>query len=242
MRLFAAMSAIAITLAACGASGSALPGTVLQPTGSGPSRSYPASGFLAVDLAAVDDVVVRTGGAFAVRAEGDPAFLDKLRITREGGVLHVGRLPEPSTRPGGVVVYVTMPAIARASLSGTGNLTVNSVFGSAFTLDSSGTGSARIDKLSLDQARVNLSGTGDVTLGVGSVRMLIAKVSGTGALDARRLSTASASIDASGTGDVRALVNGPVMVTTDGTGNIDVGGSARCTVSNHGTGRVRCGT
>lgn len=232
---------VPFALAACHASGSSLPGTPVEPSGSGASRSFAASGFTAVDLTAVDDVEVRTGGAFAVRAEGDPATLDKLRITRDGDTLHVGRVPGVSFSSGkGAKVFVTMPSIAQAAVSGTGDLSVDRVAGQGFAVDVSGTGAVRVGEARVGKVAIAISGSGDVTI-AGATQALTARVSGTGDIDARGLTAASAEVDASGTGSITARVNGAAQVSASGTGDVDLGPAARCTTNKSGTGNVTCG-
>lgn len=240
MRMLAFI-AVPVALAACHASGAdSMPGTPVQPSGSGASRTYPASGFTAVDLTAVDDVAIRTGGAFSVRAEGEPATLDQLRITRDGNTLHVGRKPGASFSGRGAKVFVTMPTIAEASVEGTGDLSVDRVTGRAFAADLSGTGNVRVGQAAVDRVTLHLSGSGDMTI-AGRTQILAAHASGTGGIDARGLAAASAEVDASGTGDVKAAVNGPAQVSASGTGDVDLGPRARCTTHKSGTGDVTCG-
>jgi hypothetical protein len=233
--------AFLIPLAACGNSGGGhVSGAPVTAEGSGPARSYRVADFNDVALSGIDDVEVRTGGAFSVRAEGDPAALARLVIAKDGDTLRIGRKGGWSNSDHGAKVFVTMPRLARASVSGTGDINVDRVTGDAFAASASGTGTVRVAAAQLGKADVSISGAGDVVL-AGTARHLSAQVSGTGGLDARALKAAGADVSVTGTGDVRAMVNGPATVSASGTGDVDLGPGARCTISKSGTGDVRCG-
>lgn len=234
--------ALLLPLAACGNSGGGhATGTPVAADGSGPTRSYRVADFTDVALSGIDDVDVRTGGAaFSVRAEGDPAALAKLVIAKDGGTLRIARKSGWSTGDHGAKVFVTMPAIRGASVSGTGDITINRIGGHGFAADASGTGTIRVGSGAVEMLHVSISGAGDVVL-AGSTEQLTAQVSGTGGLDARALKAAAANVSVTGTGDVRAVVNGPATVSASGTGDVDLGPGAHCTTSKSGTGDVRCG-
>src|SRR5947208_10816230 len=61
------------------------------PSGAGGNRTFAVNGFTSVDAAGPDDVDVRVGSGFSVRAEGDSKILDKLEIVKEGDTLKVRR-------------------------------------------------------------------------------------------------------------------------------------------------------
>ena len=107
-------AAFPIMLAACsfGGDSDASPGVAGQ--GSGNARTFAVADFDAIDLRGADDVDVRVGSGFSVRAEGDSEVLDRLRITRDGQSLRIDRKPESGWRWGGgtAKVLVTMPRIA----------------------------------------------------------------------------------------------------------------------------------
>ena len=72
--------AILISAVALGACGSASNGqrASSQPSADGTSRSYDAAGFERVAVEGAAQLIVRTGAAASVRAEGDPDVLDRL--------------------------------------------------------------------------------------------------------------------------------------------------------------------
>ena len=230
-----------LALTACSPAKDRNPGVAA--TSGGTSRIYEVAGFTGVSLRGSDDVDVRVGSGFSVRAEGPAAELDTLRIVRDGDMLSIGRKPSSSFHWGDtahVKIYVTMPRITTADLSGTGDLAIDRVEGERFRLDSKGSGNIAIGALGVESADLSLSGTGTLSA-KGSARQLKIDLAGTGDVDAPGLKAASATVSVLGTGNVHATVDGPARVSATGTGDIDLGPAARCTTSNTGTGEVRCG-
>ena len=216
-------------------------GPGVTPTGSGTTRSYAVTDFSKIDLTGSDEVEVRAGKAFSVRAEGKPEDLDTLRIAREDETLAIGRKRSFRWGHGGkVTVYVTLPRLTEASITGSGTMAVDRVTGDAFKAAVAGSGDLNIAALDTDRADLSIAGTGNIRAG-GMVKTLSVVIAGTGSLDAAGLRVTDAAVEVAGTGDVRAAVSGTASVKLTGTGNVDLSAGARCTVSNTGTGHVRCG-
>lgn len=211
--------------------------------GTGTSRIYDVAGFTGVALRGSDDVDVRVGSGFSIRAEGPAKQLDLLRITRDGDMLRVDRKPTNGLHwgeSGNVKVFVTMPRIVAADLVGSGNLAIDHIDGQRFRLGSRGSGDVAIGTLGVEAADLTLAGSGALHAN-GKVRRLSLVVSGSGDVDAGGLQADTATVSATGTGDVRAVVTGTAQVSVAGTGDVDLGGKARCTMRATGTGEVHCG-
>jgi hypothetical protein len=211
--------------------------------GRGASRLYDLTGFTAVALRGPDDVDVRTGSGFSVRAEGPSAQLDRLRITRDGDFVRIDRKPDTGLHwgdSGHVKIFVTMPRITAADLVGSGDLAIDRIDGDRFRLGSQGSGDIAIGTLAAESADLSLAGSGAVTAR-GDVRRLSVQLSGSGDVDAAGLKAAAGTVAVTGTGDVRLTVDGAAQVTAAGTGDVDLGPKARCTIRKSGTGDVRCG-
>lgn len=239
------MIAALLPLAACGMSmggdDDRTPGIAAQ--GSGNTRTYAVAGFDAVALRGSDNVDVRVGPGFSVRADGDPELLDHLKISKEGTMLRIGRTRSSGWHWGGgdAKISVTMPRLAAAAIAGSGDLTVDRVAGGNFKGDGAGSGSLTVTTLAVDKAEVSLAGSGDVRLG-GTARQLSVSIAGSGDVDAAGLKANGADISVAGSGGVRAAVNGPAKVSVMGSGDVDLGGGARCETSKMGSGSVRCGS
>lgn len=235
-----AVLALILPLAACG-SGATAKGDPVAPQGSGGSRSFQVADFTGVELAGADDVDVRVGGAFAVRAEGPAEELDKLDIRKDGAMLRVGRKRQTGWNSSrGVKVYVTMPAIRAASLAGSGDMAVDRASGEAFAGALAGSGNLRVGQLAVRSTKFELAGSGNVGVG-GTTEALSISIAGSGNVEAAGLTARNANISIAGSGNVAATVNGPADVTVMGSGDVALDGNAQCKSTKMGSGEIRCG-
>lgn len=237
------IAAVPLVLTACSFGGNAdadTPGIPGQ--GSGSTRTYAAADFDSIDLRGSDNVDVRVGSGFSVRAEGDSDLLDRLRITREGSSLRIDRRRADglSWGSGSAKVLVTMPRIAGARIAGSGDIAVDRVEGARFDGKIAGSGGLAIGAMQVDEARLSIAGSGDIEA-EGSTQRLEVSIAGSGSLDAADLKATSAKVSVSGSGNVRAALDGEGEVRIAGSGNVDLGRSARCTVRALGSGTARCG-
>lgn len=211
--------------------------------GAGGTRSYQLSDFSEVDLRGSDDVDVRVGSGFSVRAEGPSELLDRLRIDRDGDTLKIGRKNGTSmgwSKSGKVKVYVTLPRLTEANVSGSANLTIDRVEGAKFEGGIAGSGNLTVGALRVDEAEFSIAGSGNAVAS-GTATSLHVSIAGSGDVDAQRLTARTATVEIAGSGSARALVDGPAKVEVMGSGDVDLGPKARCTVSKMGSGTVRCG-
>ncbi len=232
-----------IPLAAAGAfaaerdRGPGLPGTR-----QGNALVYAVRDFDGVSLGGAAQVIVHTGPAFSVRAEGPADALANVRIVRTGRTLEVGRRYDGRDTPqdGRVTVHVTMPALTAASVGGSGTIDADRGSGDRFDGAVGGSGVLRIARLEARDARLSLGGSGEIAA-QGDVGALEVSIGGSGQLSAPRLRARSATVSLGGSGSVRLDVQGRAKVSMAGSGTIDRGPRAQCTVSKVGSGKVRCG-
>lgn len=209
----------------------------------GSARPFPLTDFTSVALLGSDDVDIRVGPAFSVRAVGPVSELDQLRITRDGTTLRVERKPTTGFGWGshrGVKVFVTMPRIVGAEVRGSGDMAIDRIQGSSFSGSASGSGDFTIGLLGTSQARLANRGSGDIKV-AGTVDRLAADVASSGSIEARGLHARNATVSVAGSGDMSATVDGQATVSLSGSGDVDLGGRARCTISKSGSGDVTCG-
>jgi hypothetical protein len=242
MRYFLLIAAVPLAAAAA-CSGSADGHEGVPASGSGTARTFQVADFSGVELRGSDDVDVRVGKGFSVRAEGPSAELDMLKIEKVGNALRVGRKDSNMLWGGnhhGVKVYVTMPRIAAAAIAGSGNMAIDRVEGDRFTGDSAGSGDLSIGALAVQAADLSLAGSGNVSA-KGSAKALKISVAGAGDVEAAGLKAASAKVSVAGSGNVTAQVDGSAEVSVIGSGDVDLGKGARCTTTKIGSGDVTCG-
>ena len=218
-----------------------MPGIAAQ--GSGATRTYAAQGFSKIDLAGSDQVDVRVGPGFSVRADGDSELLDHVKITLDGDTLRIGRFRTGGWHWGGgnARISITLPTLAAVAIAGSGNVTVDQVRGALFTGKDAGSGTLTVGAMQVEQAELSLAGSGRAKLG-GTANRLKISIAGSGGLDAEGLRAAQADVSIAGSGSVRATVDGTAKVSVMGSGDVDLGGTARCQVTKLGSGTVRCGS
>lgn len=212
-------------------------------SGSGNTRTYQVADFTGVTLRGSDDVDVRVGSAFSVRAEGDPEVLEYLKIEKDGDTLRIGRRNRSGFNWGdrSAKIYVTMPRITAGSVAGSGDMTIDRAEGANFGANSAGSGSIAIATLAADTVELNIAGSGGISTGGGTAKSVKASIAGSGDIDAGKLKASAANISIAGSGGVTLDVNGNAKVSIVGSGDVDLGANAKCSVSKMGSGDVRCG-
>lgn len=243
--LRAILTLCALPLAACSfASGGndddGTPGVAAQ--GGGSTRTYAIADFTEVELRGADDVDIRVGPGFSVRADGDAEVLDHLKITKDGSTIRIGRIRANGWNWGGkgAKISITMPRLLGTAVAGSGDVTVDRVQGDMFKGDSAGSGSLDIGQLAVGRVTFSLAGSGNVKAR-GEAKSLTVNIAGSGDVDAGGLKASAADISIAGSGSVRAEVNGQAKVSMMGSGDVDLGGGAKCQISKMGSGSVRCG-
>ncbi|WP_162233527.1 MULTISPECIES: GIN domain-containing protein [unclassified Sphingomonas] len=197
--------------------------------------------FDTVALDSRDSVEVRRGEGFAVRVEGPAERRAGLILRRDGHILRISRsegglwaVDRDAAR-----IVVTMPVIAAATLSGSGDITIDQA-GDPFTGTLGGSGDMTIGQLQGGRTTLTVAGTGTIAA-AGSVRSLTLTIVGSGDIDVRQVQAADAAVSITGSGDIKAAIDGPARVSLTGSGSAMLGRGARCTVNRVGTGEAHCG-
>lgn len=239
MRILAILAALPL-VACSNASADDNPG--VAGTGSGNSRSYAVADFTKVDLRGADDVEVRIGNGFTVRAEGDAEVLEYLKVEKDGDTLKVGRRDRVNFSWGdkSAKIFITMPRIAAGSIAGSGDLRIDRVQGSEFEGETAGSGNIAIAALAVDKAEFDIAGSGGVQA-VGTAKTVKVDIAGSGGVQGGKLQASGADVSIAGSGSVTLAVTGNAKVTIMGSGSVDLGSKARCSTTKMGSGTVRCG-
>ena len=231
---------VLIPLAACSGNVDAKTTT----SGVNGSKTFALDGFSAVDSTGPDDVDVRVGSGFSVRAEGDTGIMARLEIVRNGDTLEIRRKSNSGfswgkSDRGHLKIYVTMPRITAARSTGSGDVAIDHVEGDGFKVEATGSGDLSIASINVQRADFSLTGSGSVSTS-GSAKAGSFSVLGSGSIDAAKLTLSQAEISVTGSGDVSAAVAGPAKVDVMGSGDVTLTGGAKCTTSKLGSGRITC--
>ncbi len=209
------------------------------------SRNFQVSGFDRLSVAGSTDVTVVTGKAASVRATGDAESLDRLEITVENNVLHVGTKRRLGGWLGGwknyhAHVFVTVPMLRGAEVAGSADVGVDRVDTGDFAASVTGSGNVKIASLTAKTAQFEVTGSGDVTA-AGDTQALSVKLSGSGDAHLGGLKSGSLTVSLRGSGNVGAFATRSAAISLAGSGDVTVRGGASCTKSKSGSGSINCG-
>jgi Putative auto-transporter adhesin, head GIN domain len=227
-----------LALAACGAANSES-----RDRGPDGTRSFAVGAFDAVSLEGSDDVHIVRGAAMSVVANGTPAVLDKLDIRVEGSTLKVGRkrsnwsMSWQSDR--GATITVTVPAITAAAVAGSGDMSVDTVNGDAFTAAVAGSGALRLASVAVKRAKLSVAGSGDL-MAIGTADDSSLSTAGSGDIDAIRLASRRITASAVGSGNIQASASESATISIAGSGDVAVRGTEKCVISKIGSGDASC--
>ena len=202
--------------------------------------------FQKIELAGDYDVQVRTGSPVSVTAQGPENVLNRLRIEVDGDKLLIGPKEDHGwfhfSHLGGqsVRVQVTVPTLSEATLAGSGTIDVDKVQGDEFAGTIAGSGDLRVANVAVRSLKVEIAGSGSATAANGNAESANYDVAGSGSLDAAAVRTRNLKVSIAGSGGVRANASQSADVDIMGSGDVDIAGGAKCTVSKSGSGSVRC--
>lgn len=221
-----------------------LPTTRAGAAANGFSVDYALRDFSTVALGTGARMQVRVGPTWSVRADGPAAVLATMRVEREGNALKIMRR-DPTAKGDAALerqvrFIVTVPSLSSAALGGTGAIHIDRVTGARFNAAVGGSGTLSVGALDMREAEVSIGGSGNVAAG-GRVGLLKVSIGGSGSLRAPALHATRADVSVAGSGNVVALVDGEARVSSVGSGAVDLGPRARCTVTKMGSARVHCG-
>jgi hypothetical protein len=165
------------------------------------SRNLPA--FTSIDLAGTNTLTVRIAGEQSVVVSGDDNLLDRVVTTVRDDELSIANRGSFTT-DAPMAVDITVPALDRIALSGTGTVTIVDVTG---------------EKLSID-----VPGSGSLTVG-GRVERLDVSLGGSGNVDLRDLVAREVTASVSGTGDLHVKATGSLAASVTGVGSIFYSGA-----------------
>jgi len=202
------------------------------------STTYDLKGFDGVVLAGPDNVAIRQGEDFAVRAEGDSRALETLKLSVDSNMLTVSR-ENGSSHDRGATIFVTMPVLARVSLTGPGDMKIDKMMAPKVKASITGPGNISIADIQADEADLDLAGSGDLNA-AGHVKAARLSALGSGDVRAEKLETETATLRLVGSGDIRVRAHQSADVSLLGSGDAHVMGTTQCKVSKMGSGDADC--
>ena len=196
------------------------------------------SDFSAVDFAFIGDLAITQGNEESLTITGDDNIVPLIRTTVRDGVLHIDASPANIGRTVIPLRYeLTVKELNAVSLSGLGNIEVDSLESPDVSLGLSGAGSLNVGNLLANNLGVNMSGLGSANL-AGEVNKQAVNVSGAGSYYARDLRSQAAAVQISGLGSAEIQAVETLDASISGAGNIKYAGRPQVTQNISGLGSI----
>ena len=214
--------------------------------GGGPTvnRTYQVGAFDRIEVAGPYDVTVTTGSGPTVAASGREKDIEKMVVEVDGTTLRIHTRKRKMnfgwSNRGKVTLQVSVPALAAAGIAGSGNINVDKVAGDNFSGEVAGSGNISLAQVEVKQIKMAIAGSGEIRAGAGRALAADYEIAGSGDIGADSLVAETARVSIAGSGNVRAHATRLASVDIAGSGDVDLKGGAKCTVSKHGSGNVRC--
>jgi carbon monoxide dehydrogenase subunit G len=189
-------------------------------------------------LAGPDTVVVDEGSTLDIAVSGDQAAVDALRFKLSHGSLAIMRKNHSGNINGRATVHVTMPAIEKLTVAGSGTVEATALAGKS-EVTIAGSGTAHTAKVAAHSLEVTIAGSGSYRA-AGVADALELTVAGAGKADMAGLTVDRAKVTIAGSGDASFASDGTVSATIMGSGDVSVAGRATCKLTSMGSGTLRC--
>lgn len=209
-------------------------------------KSFPVGAFDKLEVAGPYDVTVRTGANPSVSASGPQKILDRLVVEVKGDKLvihtqeHHGMFNWGFRSNGSAKLDVTVPALSRAVIAGSGGITVDKIAGESFDGAVAGAGDLNLDSVQVKSLKLAIGGSGDIRARTGQAQDAEYHIAGSGDLDASGLQVQAATVAIMGSGSIKGQATGAADVKIMGAGDVTLTGGAKCSISKMGAGDVNC--
>jgi hypothetical protein len=183
------------------------------------------------------DVFVSQGAEQEVVIKAQQNIIDNIELDVRNGIWTI-KYNEWVLHAKPVRIYVTIPVLTKAAISGSGDITGMTDFTGLDHLDLviSGSGSIGMES-ETNELNVVISGAGDIDLS-GSTKELDIQVSGSGSIDAYSLESKEAAITISGSGNAFLDVSSYLNVLISGSGSVYYRGDPEIETTVSGSGRI----
>ncbi len=196
------------------------------------------SDFNAVDFAFIGDLSITQGNEESLTITGDDNIVPLIRTTVRDGVLHIDASPANIGRTVIPLRYeLTVKELNAVSLSGLGNIEVDSLESPDVSLGLSGAGSLNVGNLAANNLAVNMSGLGSANL-AGEVNRQAVNVSGAGSYYARDLRSQATAVQISGLSSAEVQAVETLDASISGAGSIKYAGDPQVSQNISGLGSI----
>ncbi|WP_260484485.1 DUF2807 domain-containing protein [Sphingomicrobium flavum] len=206
-------------------------------------RNHTVSSFEEVRVRGAVDVTIETDVAPYARVIGPAAAAEQISIEQNGRILIIsinrsawGR--NPSDRLGEPLrVELGTPKLEKATLNGSGRITIPAIENDEFTLMLGGSGYADVKQMTIERLTIGLAGAGGMRL-AGEAMEASMLVRGLTSLQAADLAVRDLKLAVDGNGLVNVTATNTLDLEARGAGDITLEGSPACTLDIEGPTRV----
>jgi len=186
------------------------------------------------------NIHVKQDSFYQVEVVGQKNIIDLLQTKLDGSVLVIKYQPNAMINVSETVdVYVTAPNYESFKMSGSGNLTTESLISTdMMSMKISGSGEINSDNLKVNTLDTKISGSGSISLkGIGTT--VSHTISGSGNLSAIDFATDNTDATISGSGNMVIRVSQVLNAKISGSGNVQYKGSPTVNVDISGSGTIK---
>lgn len=180
--------------------------------------------FQGVALSISGDVFLTQGAQQSVRIAAQQNVIDLIETEVNGGVWKI-KTRENINRHEPIKIYITIPSLNYAYISGSGKMTTQNTFtgGEQLKVGISGSGDLQIsaDARAVD---AHISGSGDIEL-TGSTTDISMHISGSGDIEADDMTSQNGNVHISGSGNCKLHTTKALEVHVSGSGDVYYKGS-----------------
>jgi len=205
--------------------------------GSVVTKNLDLDNFTGFELSISANVELTRGSTQAVKVVGQQNIIDNIETDVHNGFWNIS-FDQNVSRYDELKIYITLPTIDKAYISGSGNITSESTFTGLDELDLSISGSGDIEMGAEAQAlSCSISGSGDIEVG-GRSQTLDVSISGSGDVRANNLVAETVKIGIAGSGDCKVHATSSLKVDIVGSGDVYYKGSPNVNSKVVGSGDV----
>ncbi len=203
------------------------------------SETRSVSGFHAIAISTVGNVLLSQGAEESLTIEGSDNVIPLIKTEVVNGVLEI-KTDEPLNIVGmqgknTLTIIIQVKELDNVTVSGVANINMDALGAPSLELIMSGAGKINMQMISGMDLKVTVSGLGDVTLS-GIYRTAEFSISGAGPVNAADLRLETADVNVSGVGNVTLWVTGSLTGTISGAGTVSYYGSPQTSTSATGIG------
>jgi hypothetical protein len=238
-RIISILMALALGLMACSLSFN-LPGfSTVRGSGNVVTEGRPVSGFTSVDFSGIGEITVQIGDEEALRIEAEDNLLEYLETEVRDSALIIGIRDRVNLVPDEPIkFYLTVKSLEGISISGLGKVEAPALTAERFSVEISGSGNMSIESLEAASLNVDISGLGGLEVGGGSVDELNIDISGSGNYEGRNLEGKRAAVSLSGLGSATLWAIETLDVQISGAGSVSYAGQPRVSSEISGAGSL----